>query len=544
MIYEIILGSKNQKNMKVPGIIQKTTIRDKKTLMVYISAFFFMFAYTILAYSIASFLIKRFPDNPKAIIFVGFILGIASFFAIFVDSLWNYLQKIRPPRTLTLWALGGVITTVAIFFLANFGAFSVLRWTSFTFLAAFLYGWSFDLYDVTVTTTIIGNSSSDNLAQNISQKKVAEALGMVSGLVLAGILVYFGESFTQFVLIIFLILVAIFFAHHFDREEDEKEALEFADYALVDWKAVFMHIHDVEKTKELIAASPAALKENVLALAHKTAANVKKLPAEALEVSRTVLEVSRKELIEILAREGEIVQKEAPKRPVFSFRDMLGEVKTSFAAFFRIFTVKGFRAPVFWATICVMLFSFWDTMAITYQPLFLQEFAKSNPSVKMLGGFLMVLFIFPVFLFQIPFSKIADKIGREKMIIAGLLVSGISVIILSTTDSLLILIAAGMGSGLGYAAAFSPAQAMFVAEMKAPSEQKTAASEGGDAGSLRIALNMGNIFGQFLGGTIFALLGFAGGFFVFGFLFFAMAVISLIFYLKIRPQKPSESLQV
>lgn len=524
--------------MLVPKILAKTTIRTKRVLMIYVSAFLFMFGYTILAYSIATFLMNRFPENPNAILFVGFILGCASFFGIFIDSFWSYLQKIKPARTLTIWALCGLIGTVSIFFLSDFGStFSVLRWSLFTFIAAFLYGWSFDLYDVTVATTVFKLSKKENLAQNISQKKVAEVLGMIAGLILAGFLLIFGTAFTQIVLIIILIFVTIFFAHHFDNKEDDEEKLEFSEHALADWKKIFLSISDAKKVENEVNNLPDKLKNNILMLAKKTAISLKNLPGEAVHLSSEILEKARWELIEVLSKEGEIVKK-GEKKEDFNFKEMVTEVKGTFSDFFSIFG-KNFKAPLLWSAICVMIFSFWDTMAITYQPLLLREFSEGRPFLKPLSGFVMVLFITPVFLLQIPFAKLADKIGRHKLMLGGIITSGIAVVILSTTESIIILIIVGMLSGAGYAAAFSPSEAMFVSEFKKFHKIKEGNS-GKSAGSLRVALNLGNIFGQFLGGAFFAILGFRGGFLMFGFIFLAISIVSVIFYKKIRPIKDED----
>ncbi len=529
--------------MKVPGILQKTNIRNKRSLLIYVSAFFFMFAYTILAFSIASFLMHRFPENPNAIMFVGMILGISSFLAIFVDSFWAYLQKIKPPRVLTLWALVGLIFTVSIFFFANLGEmFYPLKWAIFTFMAAFLYGWSMDLYDVTVVTTIISRSDNSKLAQSISQKKVAEALGMVSGILIASFLVSFGsESFTQFVLLIFLIFVFVFFYHHFDKEEYESEKLEFAEYTFVDWKTIFANISDKERVNQELAQTPDKLKNSVVELAEKTGTALKNLPGEAYDLGKDVLEASRRQLVEILAKEGEIIQREGVERGKFSFPEMVSEIKSNFGDFIKIFNFKNLSIPLLWVCACVMLFSFWDTMVVTYQPLFLQEFGRNNAIVSAISGFLIILFIFPVFALQVPFSMLADRVGREKMVILGLIISGTAVIVLSTTTSLWILIIAGICGGAGYAAAFAPAQAMFVDEFNKARGIDGDKNSEKSAGSLRLTLNTGNIFGQFLGGAVFASFGFAGGFLVFGLIFAVLSVTSLVFYFKIRPQKEEKS---
>ena len=520
--------------MEVPRILQKTTIRNKRSLMTYVSAFLFMFAFTILAHSIASFLMNRFPETPNAILFVGVILGISSFFGIFVDSLFGYFQKIFPPRNLTIGALVGLILTVGIFFVSDFGSlFSIFRWTVFTFIAAFLYGWSFDLYDITVSNVILKTSAPGKLAQNISQKKVFEALGMVCGLLAASFLVNFGAAITQLSLLIFLVFVLIFFLRHFDRASDADEKLQFSPHLIADWKSVFAHFSDFQKVVNLISGAPEKLKNSILNLIGQTEAALKKLPENSVEVSKKILGNSRKELVEILAREGEIVKKNS--RENFDFKKMFAETCQTFSDFFALFG-KNFRATIFFAGIGVMIFSFWDTMAITFQPLLLEQFSKEGILPKFLTGALMIIFVAPVFILQIPFSILADKIGREKMLILGLTISGVAVIFLSATHDLKILILCGIASGTGYAAAFSPAQAFFVDEFK--KINPTAESEK-SAGTLRVALNFGNIFGQFCGGALFAILGFRGGFGFFGVLFLIAAAAGIIFYGKIRPREIS-----
>jgi len=512
--------------VEVPKILKKTTIKTKHALMTYLSAFLFMFAFTILAYSIASFLMNRFPQNPNAILFVGVILGVSSFFAIFIDIFWSYLQKIYPPKKLTIWALIGLIITVSIFFLSDFGPFVVFRWTIFTFIAAFLYGWSFDLYDVTITTLVIKKSEKENLAQNISQKKVFEALGMICGLLVAGFLVIFSSAFAQFVLIIFLIFVTIFFSLHFDQQKDSNEKLEFAEYTLINWKSVFANLTNKEKLYNLLQSLPESLKKNILGLTEQTSEALKKTP----QISAVILEKTRRQLVEILAKEGEIVRKSNNSdQEKFSFSEMFIEVKATFLDFFSIFK-SNFHFPLFWGALCVMIFSFWDTMAITYQPLLLKEFTEGNTFLSAISGMLIILFISPVFILQIPFSRWADKYGKEKFMLLGLIISGISVIFLSQTTSIIVLIICGILSGVGYASAFSPSQAFFVDNFK---KYKIKANDN-NAGALRMALNFGNIFGQFFGGALFALFGFRGGFLFFGLLFFIFALFSLFFFKKIN----------
>lgn len=328
----------------------------------------------------------------------------------------------------------------------------------------------------------------------------------------------------------------IFFAKHFDKKEDAQEKLEFSPHALMDWKGVFQSLNQKEKVNEMVKNLPDETKDSINKLAQETEDALKALPNQTTEV----LKEAKKQLVDILSKKGEIVIKKPEQKESFSFKTMTKEVSSDFSNFFRVFTPKYFCMPLFWVIVCTMLFSFWDTMVVTYQPLFLKEFAKDKPVINMLSGVLMILFISPVFALQIPFSKMADKIGRHKMILSGLLMSGVSVVMISTTTSIPVLIVCGMLGGAGYAAAFSPAQAMFLAEYnKSQGLAENADSEKG-AGALRLVLNMGNIFGQILGGTVFSAFGFRGGFFVFGAIFLIIGIFSLVFYVKIRPRLKKE----
>ncbi len=532
--------------MLVPGFLQKTTIRTKRILMYYLAAMNFMFVYTILAYSIAVFLKDRFPDTPNAIFLVGLILGTASFFALFVDVFWAYLQRIKAARLLFLWALCGLAFTVSIFLFSQFDVevFQPFKWALFTVVAAFSYGWSYDLYEVTMTTYILKRSPKEEFAQNISQKKVSEAIGMLGGLIVGGIALSFGSQVAQTFLLFFLFAVFLFVKHHFDQEEDEVP-LQFSETSLVNWKEVFALIAHPDRVATAVGSAKDSVREGVLKLSHETAEAVKNLPEQAKHTADEVLDTARKKLIDLLMKEEEMQQRKDEK-PQFEFKKMMNEVWVLFSEFTHIFS-RNTPFAIFWVMAIVMFFSFWDTMAITFQPLFLARFADQlGPGGKALGGMIMGLFILPVFALQIPFAKMADKRGRYVMILLGIAISGVSLLMLGLIDSvfggrIVILIFAGMLNSVGYAAAFSPAQAMFVAQHQKYIYEKTGKKLDNEAGAapLRLVLNIGNIFGQMAGGFIFAFLGFTSGFLIFGVLLLTIALFTLPFLGKLKKSKTS-----
>lgn len=447
----------------------------------------------------------------------------ASFFAIFIDTFWVYLQKIRPPKTLLLYALAGLIITVSIFLFSH--DFFIL-----TLVAALLYGWSFDLYDITLLTIILKRGKRGNYAQNISQKKLSEAIGMTFGLIFSGFLLYFGSGFTQIILLVILISIFVFALHHFDREEDSHIGLQFSQESLVNWKGVFSVLAHSSKIQKMLISAGTSVKKEVLLLSQETEKAIRNLPSGTKKKAEEILEASRKKLIEILAKENEIVKEKFPQ-PEFSFHDMWQSSLSIFHDFLGIFQKRGAKPLIIWVATAVIFFSFWDTMAATFQPVFIQKITGDIPSLREFSGVLLACFLLPILFFQVPFARLADKWGRENFVFLGVLVSGISLLFLGASSNVWMIIGAGMANSVGYALAFSPAQAMLVSEIE--KTQKVIQKEH-SSGMLRVALNIGNISGQLGGGILFASLGFLMGFFIFGIFLCLFSIFSFIFLMRRR----------
>jgi MFS family permease len=235
-------------------------------------------------------------------------------------------------------------------------------------------------------------------------------------------------------------------------------------------------------------------------------------------------------LLDILAKENELQRTNVQKHD-FHMKEILSEITKSFTLLSNSFSFST-RYAFFLAAIMVMFFSFWDTMAITYQPIFLKQF---EGTLGIFSVMVMPIFILPVFILQIPFGKLADKWGSHVMILIGLFISGLSLVLLGTLDvlwggSITMLIISGMGNSIGYAAAFSASQVKLTQELSYyVTITKKKIENSALAATLRLALNIGNIFGQLFGGLIFSLLGFYTGFFMIGICLFLLFFISLIF---------------
>lgn len=532
--------------MEVPKFLEKTTITTKRKLMYYLGAMNFMFVYTILAYSIAVFLTERFPENENAIFLVGLILGIAAFFSLFVDSIWAYAQKTIHPRKLLLGAIVGLFVTVGIFLGANIPFSSPLAWPFFTIIAAFSYGWSFNLYDVTMTNLILKTAKKTELAQEMSQKKVSESIGMIGGMILGGGLLYFGSATAQLFLMLFLTLIFFFFKAHFEQEEDEV-TLTFSEKSGIEWKKIVHNIVSPEKiesyfskNKENVAPEKKLkneVQEQILHLSKAAQHELSTIPEKNQQSSRKakkILKEARLMLIDLLSKEDEVIRTKISKRN-FHIADVFHEIGHSFQLFGSVFSGNG-RFALWWVAIIVMFFSFWDTMAITFQPLFLERFQED---LGIFTALILPLFVLPIFFLQMPLAKMSDQYGAHKMVPFGVILSSVSLLVMGNLEtvfggSVVVLILAGMGNAIGYTAAFSPAQAKFIAEMRHHLvSQKIAPQNEEISAVLRLALNIGNILGQILGGFLFAFIGFFTGFMIFGVILFILSLLALIFYSKL-----------
>ncbi len=445
--------------------------------------------------------------------------------------------------------VGGLLFSVSVFLLGKYFSQDFII-PALLILAIFSYMWVYDLSEITLNTLIIRRSSSETQSKEFAQKKIAQSVGMLFGIITGGVLSFFGSTISQFFLGVVLFFAFFFFRSHFENQEEDVP-LEFSSDS-VNWKEVISHISNPETVKEKLKGAGELLQKKVLEVSQSVSEKLKmevqelaQLSAHApdqvyhvAEKTKLILNEARLILIDLLASENEIVRASVPRRN-FRIREIFSEMGKGFSFLSQSFSLSA-RYALFLSCLMVIFFSFWDTMAITYQPLFLQRF---DASLGIFSALILPLFLFPVFVFQYPFALLAEKIGAHVMMVVGLGISGVSLMILGTLDtifdnSIWLLILAGMGNTTGYAAAFSAAQGKFVSEMryKASLEGKTI-DDGIFASALQLALNVGNIIGQLFGGMIFSLFGFYIGFLLIGVFLTGLFMISLFFVGSMKTPK-------
>ncbi len=537
--------------MIAPKALKNTTIKTKQKLMYYLGAFVFMFVYTVMSYSIALFIMEKFPNNPNAIFLVGVILAIANIIGLFLNGIWLYMQKTVKPKTLLLISVGGLLFSVFIF-LGGTLFLDTLNSPAFVILAVFIYVWVFDISDITMTTIILNNSTKETQGIEFSQKKIAESVGMLAGIVFGGLLLAFGTITTQFFLGVFLVAIFIYFKHNFQNKKDRDVILEFSEKDGIDWKEILKEIGNPEKLKVHLKNADTAIQKKALDISNAVSSKIKdefeSLSKSGTDSTRKIATTSAKFLnearlllLDILAKDNEVKRVVVPKHN-FHVKEILTEISSSFGVIGKAFSFNT-RYVFFLSCIMVMFFSFWDTMAITYQPLFLERFKYD---LGFFVAFIMPLFILPVFILQIPFGKLADKWGTHIMMMVGLFISAISLIMMGLLDtifggSIFVLILAGIGNSIGYTAAFSASQVHFSGEVRYYLEKnKFKIQNSLLAAALRLSLNIGNIFGQLFGGIIFSMLGFLTGFFLLGLFLLLLFIVTLFFIKKLTIPKIPE----
>lgn len=508
--------------------------------MYHVGVFYFAACYAIFTYSIVMFLLEYFPNNPKAIFFIGILLVIASISGMFINGIWQYLQKVLSPKTLMSLAISGLMIGVSIFLLGKIYP----TWFASGALLVFAvccYMWVYDLAEITLTTLILKRSSPDGQGREFAQKKIAQSIGMLTGVIIGGILSLMSSFLAQVFLLCLLFTSFFFFRYHFENDEDDF-AISFA--SSTDWKDVLLSLSKPDIVKEKIKGSTENLQKKVIALSenvsHKITNEVSSViqnPSIAMEAvqevqhkTASILNEARLILLDLLAEENEIKRESVPKRN-FYLKEIFSDMGNSFSLISKSFSFSA-RYILFLSCLMVIFFSFWDTMAITYQPIFLQHFKES---LGFFTAFILFLFILPIFLLQYPFAILAEKFGDTTILMLGLFISGFSLIMLGLLESvwgnsITVLILSGLGNSIGYAAAFASAQSTFIAQLRWNLQQSsTAFDDGAIAATLQLALNIGNIFGQLFGGVIFALLGFYLGFLLIGVFLMALFFISLFF---------------
>lgn len=146
-----------------------------------------------IAYSSFEYFIPLFLDNlNQNFIVIGLILSIPSIIAVLLDTSIGYSQIKFKRKHLLIFSL---LIFILISLILNFSGNLVIS----IMIAMFLYGLAFDLFDITSYSTVFIHSSKKTSSSNLSLKEMFEAIGIIIGGVIIGLVFSKSPSGATFV---------------------------------------------------------------------------------------------------------------------------------------------------------------------------------------------------------------------------------------------------------------------------------------------------------------------------------------------------------
>lgn len=493
--------------MQIPSIIANhTNIKNEKLWHFYLLLGSWASINTVMNVSVVLFL----NESLNSIFLAGLALSIGSVFSMLFDGLFSALQKSFPARTLFLASIVGIM--IAIFF------FLISIHPVLAFIAAIFFRVSFDLYDITAMSYILGRSTPDGYGENLSYKQLAQGLGMIFGLVLSAVLLgaayFIGDTANAVADKITDAQIDQFFSSLFLLKL-------FLVALLVILFLIAYILFDTEGTKVNKSALFIAARE---------------LKTSGIEKIRN----AKKKIFHPFHKK----EKREKEQKKMTAKEVFNELTGSMKDIKKVLFAKPRQISLLWAMGIMGIFSYWDTFLATFLPIFFTEVLRAQDGwlQNIPGSLLLLVFILPVLGFLPIVAKMGDKYGRYYFMMAGIFITAIASLVagFASIESFGILMAAGFAIAFGYLFGMSSGKAQAASTLntflKSSSKKeekddfplfadeinKTERKEDNDmnasAGPIMLVDNMGNIIGPALGGLMIDAIEFQGFFILFGFL--------------------------
>ncbi len=159
---------------------------------------------------------------------------------------------------------------------------------------------------------------------------------------------------------------------------------------------------------------------------------------------------------------------------------------------------------ILWTIVLVLIFGFWDTFASSFLLNFLNQVKDGYSYV------LLAIIGVPGILLQETASNLGQKIGMKSIGIAGLLLSGGSLIVMGYlaiggAPSPLAIISVALVNSLGYACGMSTGQNQFLDiynRIYADQQHLTEIDANASSGPMKVIQNIANVIGLVFGGLL------------------------------------------
>lgn len=321
-------------------------------------------------------------------------------------------------------------------------------------------------------------------------------------MVLSGVILAFSLFTAVLILVFFIVLFIVFIVVYFDNS---KIALSF----------------DINHIKKLKVISPKETIESVKQYA--------------------ISQVQKTDFVEVAKGMKFLFLKPMQFHAKMNWKEVAATVREDMTSFYEVLFMAPYNARLIAMALVVVFFGFWDTFVITFLVDFLNKIISNNNDniliqTRLFTGYVFIaLLAIPAFGGQIPLIALAKKIGTFPVIFAGVILSGVSMFLFGVFEGFFLILLAGLGNSIGYAAAMPLAQGEFSDAYNQAYAEKRQLSEidsNASAAPLKMILNLANVVGLIIGGVLVATVGFNGTFFV-----LASLLVSFFFVCISRKEK-------
>ncbi len=207
-------------------------------------------------------------------------------------------------------------------------------------------------------------------------------------------------------------------------------------------------------------------------------------------------------IIAIILLYFQIVEKR--KKPVFK-TFFSSKKSTSIFSQIKKYRLSGLILLLFFS----LLFTAWEEILWAFQPLFYGANVLNIP--PHLGGVLLAFFSLPGIFLSYPAGRLADRIGKKKVLLVGMSLIGIALILFSLTHQLILVFALALLISIGWSISLPSLNGLII--------DHTPDKKGEIVGLWDFFMDVGFVIGPIVGGVIAQFLGVRSVFLCMGILF-------------------------
>lgn len=423
-------------------------------------------------------ILQRYISTKKFFIIgaISQLIAIGIFFAM-IAQIFGVLHSAASVATGAI-DIDKVTTATNWFFSSALHPFLLL-------IAAFCYGLTKEINEVSTFGYILSNSSPSEYGVILSRSNITFGIGSLLGLVLSGVLLSMNDVIALGILAAIIFGLMLFTIRYFDNSVESISMNDVKNFT------ISIKRLNIENIKEQISEK---ISKTDL---HKVIENTKYLFLKP-KSKETETKIPWKEVMISSKKEFRIIKEIILHTPM--------------------------HYGLIWGLILVLIFGFWDTFASSFLVDYLDDIKKG-------GGYILLAVIgVPGIVLQEVAIKLGGKLGDKTIGIIGLALSGVSLIIMGimamgNAPWAIAIIAIALVNSLGYACGMAIGQNVFLDgynKIYAEHEKLKEIDANASAGPMKVVQNLANVVGLGLGGI---LVGFGFGTF---FLIFALVVLGTL----------------